>query len=91
MVPEITAEVDFRLRAQELEIAKAVDENPEGVANLAACLLRQSVIYEGMLRKATHRIAELEAREAVRPGEAADWRKVAKELAPRPWWRGLGR
>jgi hypothetical protein len=47
-------------------------------------------MMESVIRKATKPIAELEAREAARGSEATDWHKVARELAPRPWWRGLG-
>lgn len=89
MIPELTPEADFRLRAQELEITQAVQREPEAVANLAASLLRQSVIYEVMLRKATHRIAELEAREAIgQRGKApeAEYLRMARKLRPVPWW-----
>lgn len=89
MIPELTAEADFRLRAQEIEITQAVQREPEAVANLAASLLRQSVIYEGMLRKATHRIAELEAREAIgQRGKKpdAEYLRMARQLRPVPWW-----
>lgn len=89
MIPELSPEADFRLRAQELEISKAVAEHPQAVADLAASLLRQSAMYETMLRKATHRIAELEAREAIGQrgkGVEAEYLRMARELKPVPWW-----
>ena len=89
MVPEITAEADFRLKAQELELLSAVRKDPEAVARLAANLVRQAHAHEIILRKATHRIAELEAREAVGQRSMAkdqDYLRMARELKPVPWW-----
>jgi hypothetical protein len=92
MVPELTSETEFRLRAHELEIRQAVDTRPAALADLTVALSWQAAAQESIIRKATRRIAELEAREAVGQRETgADWIKVARELAPRPWWRGLGR
>jgi len=76
MVPELTAAQDLRLRAQELEITNTASQNPEAVGHLCAQLLRQSVMYEVILRKATHRIAELEMREALQerqPPKRVGW------------------
>lgn len=75
MVPELTVEADLQLRGREIEIAHAVSKNPEAVADLASSLLRQTVMYESIIRKATHRIAELEMREV-----------LAERAAARPWW-----
>ncbi len=92
MVPELTAETEFRLKAHELEIREAVGVRPEALADLTVALSWQAAAQDSIIRKATRRIAELEAREAVAGRRTdADWRKVAQELAPRPWWRGLGR
>lgn len=92
MVPELSSETEFRLRAHELEIKEAVHARPGALADLAIALSRHSAVQESIIRKATHRIAELEAREAVGQRDTAtDWREVAddiqRELAPRPWWR----
>jgi hypothetical protein len=87
MVPELTAETEFRLKAHEMEIRKALDSTPVAVADLTVALAWQSAVQESIIRKATHRIAELEAREAIgqKPSEV-DWLKVAREMKPRPWW-----
>lgn len=90
MVPELTSETEFRLRAHELEIRQAVEARPAALADLAVALSWQAAAQESIIRKATHHIAALEAREAAGERETgADWLKVAKELAPRPWWRGF--
>ena len=73
MVPELTAEADFRLKAQEMELTRVVEHQPEAVASIAGSLLRQTVMYESIIRKATHRIAELEMREALAERKAAPW------------------
>ena len=92
MVPELTPEAEFHLQARaRMEVREALNNRPQAVEDLTISLAVQNALMESIIRKATRRIAELEAREAVRQGETHDWHKVARELAPRPWWRGLGR
>lgn len=77
MVPTLTDKEDMALRVNELEVTRAVESAPEAVAALAASLMRQNVLQERIIRNATQRIAELEAREA-----------LAERPAPRrAWWR----
>jgi hypothetical protein len=91
MVPELTPEAEFQLQARaRLEVREALSTRPQAVEDLTISLAVQAAMMESVIRKATKRIAELEAREAARGSEATDWHKVARELAPRPWWRGLG-
>ena len=90
MVPELAPEAEFHLQARaRLQVREALNSRPQDVEDLTISLAVQNAMMESVIRKATRRIAELEAREAVREGEGTDWMKVAKELAPRPWWRGL--
>ena len=92
MVPELSPEAEFQLQARaRLEVREALNTRPQAVEDLTISLAVQNAMMDSVIRKATRRIAELEAREAVREGDARDWRKTARELAPRPWWRGLGR
>jgi len=93
MVPDLSPETEFHLQARaRMEVREALNSRPQAVEDLTISLAVQNAMMESIIRKATRRIAELEAREAVRDGEATDWHKVARELAPRPWWRGgLGR
>lgn len=92
MVPELTPEAEFHLQARaRLEVREALSKRPQDVEDLTISLAVQNAMLDSVVRKAAQRIAELEAREAVRHGEATNWHKVAQELAPRPWWRGLGR
>ena len=92
MVPELSPEAEFQLQARaRLEVREALSTRPQAVEDLTISLAVQNAMMDSVIRKATRRIAELEAREAVRGGDASEWVKTARELAPRPWWRGLGR
>jgi hypothetical protein len=83
MVPELTAEAEFHLQARaRLEVREALNSRPQAVEDLTISLAVQNAMMESIIRKATKRIAELEAREAVRQGEATDWHKVARRWVP---------
>jgi hypothetical protein len=78
MVPTLTPQRDLELRGHELELLRAATTAPEAVAALAASLLRQNAMLDSIVRQATHRIAELEAREAV-----AERRPAPRRVG---WW-----
>ena len=92
MVPEIEPETEFRLRLAALELEEAAIHTPQVVAAVAVQLAQANAQMESVLRKATARICELEAREAIegrsdRPAwinEAA--RQIHQQHAARPWW-----
>jgi hypothetical protein len=83
MVPELSLSEEAKLKANEYELAKAVHESPEAVAALTAGLIRQVAQQQAIIGKATHRIAELEAKQALQE-EPDRWLAVARELKPRP-------
>ena len=82
MVAELSATEDLRLRQQELELHSAAEECPEAVASLAGQLLRQSMMYESILKKATRHIAALEAKQALQDYEME---KAKAQQRPK-WW-----
>ena len=82
MVAELSASEDLRLRRQELELQSAAKECPKAVASLAGQLLRQSVMYEAILKKATRHIAALEAKQALQDYEME---KAKAQQRPK-WW-----
>jgi hypothetical protein len=88
MVPELTAETEFRLKAHELEIRQAATVRPDALTAPMVALLWQTAAQESIIRKATRRIAELEAREAVTNPRASrkQWEAVAREFKTMPWW-----
>lgn len=64
MVPELTPETEFRLKAAALEITEAMRHTPQVVGALAVQLAHQAALQESIIRKATARICELEAQAA---------------------------
>lgn len=87
MVPDLSLSEEASIRASEFEIARAVNEDPAGVAALCAGLVRQCSLQQNMLAKATQRICELEAQQAIAGPD--EWMATARELRPRPrrWLR----
>lgn len=75
-VPEITEEVEFRLKVQELEVREMFKRNPEAVLRQALLLAREAAMLERIVEKAGKRITELETEAALVPPEARF----------RPWW-----
>jgi hypothetical protein len=73
-VPELTEEVEFRLKVQELEVRKMFKRNPEAVLHQALLLAREEAILQRTVEKAARRISELEVAAALSPA------------GKRPWW-----
>ena len=81
MNSKLPTEIEFRLRAAEIEMARAAHEAPEALAAMASMLHRQAAVYHQISQQAARRIAELECREALaEPGP--NWAAIARELAP---------
>lgn len=78
MVPTLTDAEDLQLRSNEIALSESAATAPEAVGAFAASLLRQNALQERIIRQATHRIAELEAKEALADRQAS---------RPRNWWR----
>ena len=66
-VPEISDEIEFALRVQELRAHQDVKRNPETVVQELMQLARKNAALEGIVEKANRRIIELEAAAAVAP------------------------
>ena len=87
-VPEISQEVEFRLRVQELEVRKLFKRNPEAVLHHALLLAREKAILERTVEKAGRRIMELEVAAALGPAGGRSEEGQAKPAWRRclPWW-----
>lgn len=79
-VPDISQEMEFNQRALELELRELIRQDPEAVIGRCLFLARQSVIQQGVLDRASRRIAELEVGQAL---------AVARATKRRRWWRPL--
>ena len=89
-VPELTEEVEFRLKVQELMVRKTFRRNPEAVLHQALLLAREQAILERTVEKAGRRIMELEVAAALGPAGGRSEEGHAKR-AWRPWWFCLKR
>lgn len=89
-VPELTEEVEFRLKVQELMVRKTFRCNPEAVLHQALLLAREQAILQRTVEKAHRRIMELEVEAALGP---AGGRSEEGQAQPawRPWWFCLKR
>ena len=87
-VPEISQEVEFRLRVQELEVRKLFKRNPEAVLHHALLLARKTAILQRIVEKAGRRIMELEVAAALGPAGGRSEEGQAKPAWRRclPWW-----
>lgn len=87
-VPEITEEVEFRLKVQEMEVRKLFKRNPEAVLHHALLLAREKAILERTVEKAGRRIMELEVAAALGPAKGRSEEGQAKPAWRRclPWW-----
>jgi hypothetical protein len=83
-VPEITEEVEFRLKVQELEVRATFKRDPQAVLRQALLLARETAMLERIVEKAGRRITELEAAAAVMPPAASTGRPLKANW--RPWW-----
>jgi hypothetical protein len=89
-VPELTEEVEFRLKVQELIVRKTFRRNPEAVLHQALLLAREQAILQRTVEKAHRRIMELEVAAALGPAGGRSEGGQAKR-AWRPWWFCLKR
>lgn len=89
-VPEITEEVEFTLKVQDLEIRKLFKRDPRAVLFQALVLAREKAILERTVEKAGRRIMELEVAAALGPAEGRSEEGQAKRTW-RPWWFCLKR
>lgn len=60
MVPELSVNAELQLEYSKRLIRANTREKPEEIAELACSLTQQLMLYQSIVRKATHRIAELE-------------------------------
>ena len=84
-VPEISQEVEFRLRVQELEVRKLFKRNPEAVLHHALLLARETAILQRTVEKAGRRIMELEVAAALGPAEGRSEGGQTRPGYWRPW------
>lgn len=63
MVPDLSLASELQLEAHKRTVRNTAPSNPKEVADLACTLMTQLTLQESILRKATHRIAELELQE----------------------------
>lgn len=63
MIPELSLSSELQLESHKRIVRTEVTGNPTEVAELACSLMTQLSLQESILRKATHRIAELELQE----------------------------
>ena len=89
-MPEITEEVEFTLKVQDLEMRKLFKRDPQAVLFQALVLAREKAILERTVEKAGRRIMELEVAAALGPAEGRSEGGQAKR-AWRPWWFCLKR
>ena len=89
-MPEITEEVEFRLKVQELEVRKMFKRDPQAVLGQAMLLARETAILQRIVEKAGRRIMELEVAAALGPARGRSDEGQAKR-AWRPWWFCLKR
>jgi hypothetical protein len=87
-VPELTEEVEFRLKVQELMVRRTFRRNPEAVLHQALLLAREKAILERTVEKAHRRIMELEVEAALGPAGGRSKEGQAKRAWRRclPWW-----
>ena len=87
-VPEISQEVEFRLKVQELEMRKLFKRDPQAVLHQALVLAREKAILERTVEKAGRRIMELEVAAALGPAGGSSEEGQAKRAWRRclPWW-----
>jgi hypothetical protein len=91
-VPELTEEVEFRLKVQELMVRNLFRRNPEAVLHQALLLARDKAILERTVEKAHRRIMELEVEVEAALGPAGGRSKEGQaKRAWRPWWFCLKR
>jgi hypothetical protein len=83
-VQELTEEVEFRLKVQELMMRSTFRRNPEAVLHQALLLAREQAILERTVEKAHRRIMELEVAAALGPAGGRSEEGQAKR-AWRPW------
>jgi hypothetical protein len=65
MVPEFRDEQEFALQVLQLELREQIQKNPEEMIALCLSLSRLNSMQDSIIRKATGRIAELEAGQAI--------------------------
>lgn len=65
MVPEFRDEQQFALQVLQLELRDTIAHKPEEVIALCLSLSRLNSMQDSIIRKATSRIAELEAGQAI--------------------------
>jgi hypothetical protein len=83
MVPEFSAEEDFRLRALELELQQAIHHRPSEVTALCLGLAKQNAMQANIIRRASDRIAVLEINLAIATTKPPRWRlRLSRWL----WW-----
>lgn len=63
MIPDLSLTSELQLEAHKRVVRNNATERPEEVADLACTLMTHLTLQESILRKATHRIAELELQE----------------------------
>jgi len=85
MVPEFSAEEDFRLRALELELRQAIHHRPSEVTALCLGLAKQNAMQASIIRRATDRIAELELILAIATTKPPRWPIRLRRWLSRPW------
>jgi hypothetical protein len=84
-VPEISQEVEFRLRVQEMEVRKLFKRNPEAVLHHALLLARETAILQRTVEKAGRRIMELEVAAALGPARGRSEGGQTRPGTWRPW------
>jgi len=84
-VPELSEEVEFRLKVQELEVRKMFKRNPEAVLHQALLLAREAAMLERTVEKAGRRIMELEVAAALGPAEGCSEKGQTRPGTWRPW------
>ena len=88
-MPEITEEVEFRLKMQDMNVRKLFKLNPDAVLQEALLLRREVAILERIVEKAGRRIAELEVAAALGPAGGSSEKGQAKPAWGRWWWLPL--
>ena len=72
MVPELSVNAELQLEYSKRLIRANVRQKPEEIAELTCSLTQQLMLYQSIVRKATHRIAELELTTVLFDSQVAD-------------------
>lgn len=76
MIPELSLSSQLQLESNKRTVRNLVASNPNEVAELTCTLMTQLSLQESILRKATHRIAELELEELLSAPKVSETQQV---------------